>query len=162
MPNREKISCRIAVQTCIGHFPDGRERHRTFSIKDIRPDVSWEAVAIIIRALAPILKYPITKVTKIIKKEMFFGENANLSAPSPQVNAAPVPEAARIIPFVVSFSPVTKHPAVAHQDAISLSWQKNIMPGRSPPGGIIMSFIPRKSQSSMRRKGFHKKPRNNN
>ena len=34
----EKISCRIAIQVCIGHFPDGRERHRTFSMRGVNPD----------------------------------------------------------------------------------------------------------------------------
>ena len=64
----EKITCRVAIQVCIGHFPDGRERHRTFSMKGINPDASPEAIAAVIRALAPVLAYPITKVRKITKK----------------------------------------------------------------------------------------------
>ena len=58
----EKITCRVAIQVCIGHFPDGRERHRTFSMKGVNPDASPEAIAAVVRALAPVLAYPITKV----------------------------------------------------------------------------------------------------
>ena len=123
MPNRERITCRIAVQICIGRFPDGRERHRTFSIKDIRPDVSWEAVAKIIRALAPVLKFPITKVTKVTQRVLFWEDDDNIAAREPQVeavpvNAVPVPEAARIIPFPFSFSPVAKRPDATRRGAI--------------------------------------------
>jgi hypothetical protein len=38
MSQFEFVSCRLAIQICTGHFPDGRERHRTFSVKDIKPD----------------------------------------------------------------------------------------------------------------------------
>ena len=48
----EKWSCRIAIQVCIGYFPDGRERHKTFSMRDVNPDASLEAIAEIVRALA--------------------------------------------------------------------------------------------------------------
>ena len=40
----EKITCRIAIQVCIGHFLDGRERHRTFSMRGINPDASFESI----------------------------------------------------------------------------------------------------------------------
>ena len=38
------------------------------------PDAPTEAIANVIRALAPILEYPITKVTKVTKREIFFYE----------------------------------------------------------------------------------------
>ena len=91
----EKISCRIAIQVCIGYFPDGRERHRTFSIKGINPDAASYAIASFARALAPVLSCPITKVRKVVKREIFFYEEAAM--PIPQENAEP--EARRAIPF---------------------------------------------------------------
>ena len=77
----EKISCRIAIQVCIGYFPDGRERHRTFSMKGINPDASFEGIAAVILALAPLLAYPITKVRKVTKREIFFYEDAVMLVP---------------------------------------------------------------------------------
>jgi hypothetical protein len=64
----KSVSCRLAIQLCIGHFPDGRESHRTFSIKNIRRDAGAEAIAALVRAIAPLLKYPITKV-RLVKKD---------------------------------------------------------------------------------------------
>jgi len=112
MPN-EKITCRIAIQTCVGYFPDGRERHRTFSLRGVRPDVSPEAIRSIIRALAPLLKYPITKVTKVIKREMFFdGEerNAGRNAGDAPYIAVPTPR--------ISDGPVSEHPPVLAKPSI--------------------------------------------
>jgi hypothetical protein len=53
---------------CIGHFLDGRERHRTFSLKDIRPDADDDALMSVVRTIEPLLAYPITKVRLIVKK----------------------------------------------------------------------------------------------
>ena len=91
----EKISCRIAIQVCVGYFTDGRERHRTFSMKGIDPNASLDAIAAIIRALAPVLAYPITKVRKVTKREIFFYEEAAM--PVPQDNI--VPETRKVILF---------------------------------------------------------------
>ena len=93
----EKWSCRIAIQVCIGHFPDGRERHRTFSMRGINPDASPEAIAAVVRALAPVLAYPITKVRKVTKREIFFFEEAVLPVPVTAMST----ETCRIIPFPV-------------------------------------------------------------
>jgi hypothetical protein len=41
----------------MGHFPDGRERHRVFSVKDIRPDAD-DAV---VHAIGSLLAYHVTK-----------------------------------------------------------------------------------------------------
>ncbi|MCL2009108.1 MAG: hypothetical protein FWG71_01000 [Synergistaceae bacterium] len=101
----EKVTCRIAIQVCIGHFPDGRERHRTFSMRGINPDASFESIDAVIIALAPLLAYPITKVRKVTKREIFFYEEAALPAPVEEVEAltpAPTPAGiCRIIPFPV-------------------------------------------------------------
>ena len=95
----EIISCRIAVQVCIGHFADGRERHRTFSIRGVNPDARPEAVASVIRALAPLLIHPITKVRKVIKREIiFYGEDA-MPVPQDSELSVDTREARRIIPF---------------------------------------------------------------
>ena len=104
----EKISCLIAIQVCIGHFPDGREIHRTFSMRGINPYASFEAIEAVIRALAPLLAHPITQVRKVTKREIFFYEDAVM--PVPQADVEPVAVAAtatenrRIIPFPVLFA----------------------------------------------------------
>ena len=87
----EKISCRIAIQVCVGHFADGRERHRTFSLRHVRPEASLETVARIIRALIPVLEHPITKVRKVTKREVFSDGGATLIASSTQVDVVQVP-----------------------------------------------------------------------
>ena len=79
----EKISCRIAIQVCVGHLPSGRGRYRTFSMRGIKPDASPEAIASVIRSLAPLLIYPITKVRKMVKREIFFYEECRGELRSP-------------------------------------------------------------------------------
>ena len=93
----EKISCRIAIQVCVGHSPNGRKKHRTFSMMGIDPNASTKGIAAVIRALAPALAYPITKVTKVTKREIIFYEDAVM--PIPQDNAEQTPEARRVIAF---------------------------------------------------------------
>jgi len=147
--SNEKITCRIAIQTCVGYFQDGRERHRTFSLWNVRPDISPEAIRDIIRALAPLLEYPITKVTKVIKRVIFSAEDElnapdaapRAATPTPRVDAAPVAESesGKIIPFPVF--PVIERPAaqraighdVAEHSSSESPLQKRFMPGRSPP-----------------------------
>ena len=68
----ETFTCRVAIQVCIGYFPDGRKRTRTFSMRGIRPDASVEAIAEIVRALAPLLIHPIIKVRKVVKRTIVF------------------------------------------------------------------------------------------
>jgi hypothetical protein len=63
----EKISCRLAIQLCIGYFPDGRERHRTFSVKNISPDAEPGALRAFVAAIGKVLAYPVTKARLIIK-----------------------------------------------------------------------------------------------
>jgi hypothetical protein len=58
----------VAVQVCIGYSADGRARHRTFSLKGIRPDARNEGIDAVVRALAAVLTYPITKVRKVTKR----------------------------------------------------------------------------------------------
>ena len=81
MARLELVRCRLAIQCRIGYFPDGRERHRTFSLQDIRPDASADALASVVRAIAPLLAYPITKVT-IVKKYIMVPD-AVIARPAP-------------------------------------------------------------------------------
>jgi hypothetical protein len=67
MPNLELMSCRLAIQVRVGYFPDGRERHRTFSIKNISPDAGADNIAAVARALSLLLKDPVTKVRRVCK-----------------------------------------------------------------------------------------------
>ena len=87
----EKISCRIAVRICVGCLPNGRERHKTFSLRHVRPEVSLETIRDIIRALAPLLEHPITKVTKVTRRETYSDEDAFNAASEPQVNIEMIP-----------------------------------------------------------------------
>ena len=124
-----KISCRIAIQICVGRLPSGRKSHRTFSLKDVRPDVSWEAIVRIIRALAPLLEFPITKVTKVTKREMFFDVEELDALDAVPCSALPEPR-------VVTEHPAA-HRAIAYHFAKSSPCaslrQKGFMPGRAPP-----------------------------
>jgi hypothetical protein len=63
----EKISCRLAIQVCVGRFPDGRARHRTFSLKNISPGASLDALRALVASIARVLAYPVTKARLIIK-----------------------------------------------------------------------------------------------
>ena len=123
----EKISCRIAIQVCIGYFPDGRERHRTFSIKGIKPDAPLEAIASFARALAPVLAYPITKVRKVVKREIFFYEEAVMPIPAENVE----PEARKIIPFSVSERLVARERVMGNRSAVPRNF--TILPFSSLP-----------------------------
>ena len=106
MSYTEIITCRLAIQVCIGYFANGRERHRTFSIKGIRPDASDGAIAAIVRALAPVLAYRITKVRKVVKRRIVFDDWKAPAAPalalSPSVapSQMAVPAASGTSPWV--------------------------------------------------------------
>jgi hypothetical protein len=79
----DRVTCRLAIQMCVGYFPDGRERHRTFSIKNIDPNAEISALNALVRAIAPLLAYPITKVRLVTKKiRVLFDAGAD-NAPSP-------------------------------------------------------------------------------
>ena len=102
----EKISCRVAIQVCMGHFPDGRERHRTFSMKGVSPDAPLESIAAVVRALAPLLAYPITKVRKVVKRRIIIYEKGvvpwdDQGNQKVEKKIEPVPETPRIITFSV-------------------------------------------------------------
>ena len=43
-------------------------------MRNIRPDASDEAIAAVVRALAPVLAYPIIKVWKVVKRLIIFDE----------------------------------------------------------------------------------------
>ncbi|MDR0617039.1 MAG: hypothetical protein LBG29_09555, partial [Synergistaceae bacterium] len=63
------ISCRLAIQVCVGKTPGGRPSHRTFSIKGIKPGADIAVVASLVRdAIAPLLAYPVTKARLVTKK----------------------------------------------------------------------------------------------
>ncbi len=62
MPHLQLTECRIKFQLCVGRFPDGRMRTRTFGIKNVRPDVGADDVAAVARAIAPLLAHPIVRV----------------------------------------------------------------------------------------------------
>jgi hypothetical protein len=68
MSQFEFVSCRLSIQICIGHFPDGRERHRTFSVKNIKPDADEAALLTAVRAIGSLLAYPVTRARLIVKK----------------------------------------------------------------------------------------------
>jgi hypothetical protein len=87
MSQFEFVSCRLAIQIFIGRFPDGRERHRTFSLKNIRPDADDDALTALVRAVGSLLAYPVTRARLIVKKRrVLFGAE---SSPAREEDAAP-------------------------------------------------------------------------
>lgn len=64
------VGCWIKFQICIGYFPDGRMRTRTFGISGVRPDVSADDVAAVAKAIAPLLAHPIVNVRVVRKYEL--------------------------------------------------------------------------------------------
>jgi hypothetical protein len=89
----------LAIQICIGHFPDGRERHRTFSIKNIRRDADDDALIAVVRAIGSLLAYPVTKARLIVKeRHVLFdtkhGMNRKDGADAPRLET--MPRAARM------------------------------------------------------------------
>ena len=76
MSHVEIITCRLCIQVCVGYLPNGRKSYRSFSMRGIRPDASWEAIESILRALQPVLAYPITKVEKVTSRKIIFYEDA--------------------------------------------------------------------------------------
>jgi hypothetical protein len=77
----EPISCRLAIQVCIGYFPDGRERHRTFSIPNVRRDATADALAAVVRAIAPLLAYPVTKVRLVTRDRLVTKDASPVARP---------------------------------------------------------------------------------
>ena len=97
----EFFTCRVAIQVCVGYFPNGRKRRWTFSMRGIRPDASVESIAAVVRALAPLLIYPIIKVRKVVKRTIIF-DAAEFAVPA----AAPVVEpVAAVVVAVVPKTP---------------------------------------------------------
>ncbi len=58
----ELVACRIAIQLCVGHFPDGRARHRTVSIQNVRSDLTADEICAFVRAVSPLLAHPVAQV----------------------------------------------------------------------------------------------------
>ena len=135
----EKLICRIAVQVCVGHFFDGREKHRTFLLRHVRPEASLETIARIISALVPVLAHPITKVRKVTKREVFSDRGATLISSSTQVDAVPVPAEHQIVRRAIAHdtaepSSLAASPGrIAELSSCALPKQKGFMPGRAPP-----------------------------
>jgi hypothetical protein len=78
----DMITCRLAIQVCIGYSPSGRARHRTFSIKGIKPDVDLSVLAAFVRdVIAPILAFPVTKVRLVTKKTYLFAREETAAEP---------------------------------------------------------------------------------
>ncbi|MDR0764156.1 MAG: hypothetical protein LBE65_00995 [Synergistaceae bacterium] len=94
MSRFEFVSCRLAVQICVGHFPDGRERHRTLSLKNIKPDADAAALITVVRAIGSLLAYPVTHVRLIIKsRRVLFDVKSGMTAGEGEICAPnPAPE----------------------------------------------------------------------
>jgi hypothetical protein len=93
MSQFEFVSCRLAIQICIGHFPDGRERHRTFSVKNIKPDAAAAALITVVRAVGSLIAYPITGARLIVKKRrVLFGAERDMDPKESVASETCVPE----------------------------------------------------------------------
>jgi len=71
-------------------------------MKGIRPDAPDEAIGAILRALAPLLVYRITKVRKVTKRTIFFVNNAVPAAPA----AVAVPVEPEIVTLLAPTDPI--------------------------------------------------------
>ena len=67
MPYFQLTDCKIKFQLCVGYFPDGRMRTRTFGIGGVRPDAGADDVAAVARAIAPLLAHPVVCV-RLVRK----------------------------------------------------------------------------------------------
>jgi hypothetical protein len=72
----------LAIQVCVGHFPDGRERHRTFSLKNIKPDADAAALIAVIRAVGSLLAHPVTHARLIVKERRVLFDATKPDAPA--------------------------------------------------------------------------------
>ena len=107
----EVTSCRLAIQVCTGYSSGGRARYRTFSMKGIRPDASDEAIGAILRALAPLLLYPIAQVRKVTKRKIFFTDDAAPATPAITLPApVSVPMETELLPAEAKFVPELIYP----------------------------------------------------
>jgi hypothetical protein len=95
------VSCRLAIQVCIGHFDDGRERRRTFSLSGVRPDADAEAMATVVRAVAKLLKGPITKVRRVTRFTLVMddGDNESETTKAAETGTAAQPQSAGAMSF---------------------------------------------------------------
>ena len=100
----EVITCRLAIRVCIGYGPNGRKKHRIFSMRNINPNASWEGIMAVIRALAPVLEFPIVDVQKITSRKIIFYEDAVLPVPQGIAKLEPADmESRKIILFPIPF-----------------------------------------------------------
>jgi hypothetical protein len=62
--------CRLAIQMSVGRTSRGRERHRTLILNDVNPDAGADALAEVVRAIEPLLAFPITEVRRVAIYEL--------------------------------------------------------------------------------------------
>jgi hypothetical protein len=82
----EMTGCRLAIQLCVGYFPNGRAQRRTISFKNIRVGASADDIAAIVRAIAPLLDYPIMKVRLVRKYRLVEGNGEAGASPLPSTS----------------------------------------------------------------------------
>ena len=84
-------------------------------MKGIRPDAPDEAIAAVVRALAPVLAYPITKVRKVVRRRIVFDDWAAPATPAIALAAAP----ARVLISEIQseFQPVFARGSVTSSDS---------------------------------------------
>ena len=117
-------------------------------MKGIRADAPNEAIEAIVRALASVLAYPITKVRKVTKRTIFFDNNAAPATPA-VVLPVPVPVEPEVVPVVPAPVPEPADPEnpvwEASEEAkfafallvMYLLWI-GFRTGRSPPWGVAL------------------------
>ena len=154
----EVTTCRLAIRLCIGYGPNDRKKHRTFSMRGINPNASWDGIMKVIRALAPVLEFPIVDVQKVTSRKIFFYEDA---APAASAIALPVPVEAEIVHAEPEFLPelldsldleisIWEEKARKEQEELALAlmctlWVWNlyrlqIVFGRAPPAILLIQM----------------------
>jgi len=111
-------------------------------MKGIRPDASNEAIDAILRALAPILIYPITQVRKVTKRKIFFIEDAAPATPVACLRPAevalpvPLPVEPEIIPVELGLMPEPAEPEMPVWE-----WKEEESAGEKERFALALSFM---------------------
>ena len=108
-------------------------------MRGVNPDAPPESIAAVVRALAPVLAYPITKVRKVVKRRIIIYEEGVVPWADKE-NAEPVLNAGRVIPFPVFpvFSSTERLasqalPDVPSRNILPFTGQTGFFSERAPP-----------------------------
>jgi hypothetical protein len=92
MGGLDSVSCRLAIQLCVGYSEKGKARHRTININGIDPNADVSLLAAFVRdVLSPLLAYPVTKARLVTRevRVLFDAGRKNREPRGPETAAMP-------------------------------------------------------------------------